>query len=127
MNDEQYLDYCRKLLIEFATSLVQRTEHFPEDDPLRELAASYQSLPDSVADIYAEGPELVARLFTTYPELAPSFPRQLLFFLGGDCLHYMADEEINQFQQLEDKRIEAGARGETFNLREARAKLLNLQ
>ena len=42
-------------------------------------------------------------------------------------MHYMPDDEIAQFQQLEEMRLEAAGRGEIFNLREARAKLLNLQ
>jgi hypothetical protein len=71
--------------------------------------------------------ELVARLFDTYPDFAPTFPRQLLWFLGGDCLHYMADEEILQYQQLEDLRVKAASSGKAFNFNDARAKLLNLQ
>ena len=50
-------------------------------------------------------PALVARLFTTYPDFAPTFPRELLWFFGGDCLHYMPDEEIATFQQLEELRL----------------------
>ena len=126
MNDEQYLQHCRELLFDFAATLVKRTEHLPADDTLRELAAAYRSLAES-DNLYAQGPDLISRLFTTYPDFAPSLPRQLLWFFGGDCLHYMPDEEIEQFQQLEELRLAAAARGETFNLREGRAKLLNLQ
>ena len=39
----------------------------------------------------------------------------------------MPDDEIEQYQQLEEKRMTAAARGETLNLRAARAKLLKLQ
>lgn len=127
MNDAQYLDHCRELLSEFAGSLTARTKALPESDPLRELAAAYQALADSGGDLYTKGPELVARLFTTYPDMAPTLPRHLLWFFGGDCLHYMPDEEIAQFQALEDLRQQAAARGETINWVEARAKLMNLQ
>lgn len=127
MNDDQYLDHCRTLLAGFATELLTRTENLPEDDSLRELALSFNSLGSSSGDFYSRGPELIERLFTTYTEFAPTLPRELLWFFGGDCLHYMPDDEIAQFQQLEDMRLEAASRGETFNLLEARAKLLNLQ
>ena len=39
----------------------------------------------------------------------------------------MPDEEIQLFQQLEEQRIAAAAKGERLDLREARAKLLKLQ
>ena len=107
--------------------LFRSTEHVPEGDPLLDLVQGFENLSDPNADVYVEGPALIKRLFTTYPELAPALPRQLLWFFGGDCLHYMPDDEIHRFQQLEDARLEAAAKGETYNLRDARAKLLNLQ
>jgi hypothetical protein len=115
------------MLAEFSGELTARTSQLPEDHPLRELADRFSALTDNNAELYERGPALVARLFDTYPEFAPTFPRQLLWFLGGDCLHYMADEEIEQHQQLEELRLAAASRGETFNFNDARAKLLNLQ
>ena len=125
MNDEQYLEHCKGLLTEFAGALAKRSEHLPQDDPLRELAAGFAGLGDD--GLYASGTALTTRLFETYPDLAPLFPRQLLWFFGGDCLHYMPDEEIAHFQQLEDERLAAAARGEVYSLPRARAKLLKLQ
>lgn len=127
MNDEQYLEHCRALLNDFAQTLASRTEHLPQDDALRELAAAFADCAATDTDLYIRGPDLVARLFTTYPDFAPTLPRQLLWFFGGDCLHYMPDEEIEQYQQLEEMRLAAADRGEIFKLRDARAKLLNLQ
>jgi hypothetical protein len=127
MNDDQYLKHCLDILSEFAQTLAMRTEHLPQDDSLRELAAAFQALPESADDIYTEGAVLVARLFTTYPDFAPTLPRALLWFLGGDCLHYMPDDEIDLFQELDDLRGAAASKGETLDLRAARAKLLKLQ
>lgn len=127
MNDEQYRQYCCEELSEFSTTLCQQTEHLATQDPARELALAFDELAKSQERLYDTGPELVGRVFTTYPEMAPKLPRVLLWFFGGDCLHYMADEEIQQFQQLDDLRRAAQASGETFNPKEARAKLLNLQ
>ena len=127
MNDEQYLEHCRTLLAEFAQTLLTRTDELPHDHALRELATAFQALAETTADLYINGGVLTTRLFDTYPEFAPTYPRQLLWFFGGDCLHYMADEEIAAFQQLEELRLAAASRGETFNMRESRAKLLKLQ
>ena len=127
MNDEQYLNHCHTLLTDFACTLDTRTAQLPAEHPLRELSQAYQTLGETGADLYTRGPLLVARLFDTYPEFAPTFPRELLWFMGGDCLHYMADNEIAQHQLLEELRLDAASRGETFNFTEARAKLLNLQ
>jgi hypothetical protein len=127
MNDQQYFEHCCTLLAEFAENLVTRTDQLPQEHALRELAKAYQSLAETRDDLYVRGRDLATRLFDTYPEFAPTYPRQLLWFFGGDCLHYMADDEIAEFQQLEELRLAAAARGETFNLRESRAKLLKLQ
>ncbi len=127
MNDSQYSSHCQEQLTQFAASMTKRLEHLPEGDSLRELADRFSALGKDESDLYTDGPTLVSRLFTTYPDFAPTFPRDLLWFLGGECLHYMPDSEIEAYQQLDDMRYEAAEKGETLNLREARASLLNLQ
>ena len=127
MNDEQYLAMCLEQLDNFTRDLVARTEHLPGDDALRELAARFQDLVDGKLELYRDGPALVSRLFTTYPDFAPAFPRDLLWFFGGDCLHFMPDNEIDVYQRLDEMRAEAAARGETLDIRAARANLQGLQ
>jgi len=127
MNDSQYARHCQEQLAEFSTSMTKRLEHLPEGDSLRELAGRFTTLGKDDSDLYADGPNLVSRLFTTYPEFAPTFPRELLWFAGGDCLHFMPDEEIGLYQELDEKRAEAAAGGEILDLAAARAKLLKLQ
>lgn len=127
MNDAQYASHCHKLLEEFAVTMTKRMEHLPEGDSLRELAERFTSLSTGEGDLYLDGPGLISRLFTTYPDFAPTFPRDLLWFLGGECLHYMPDEEISAYQKLDDMRAEAAQKGETLNMRDARASLMGLQ
>ena len=91
-----------------------------------ELAAGFTRLANG-EDVYELGPALVSRLFASCPQHAPLFPRELLWFIGGDCLHYMPDEELYQFQQLDDLRSEAAARGELLDYHAERGKLLKLQ
>jgi len=128
MNDEQYLKHCRALLTDFAADLSRRTRELDESDGLRTLALAFHELTERRGpEIYDGVAPLVDRLFTTYPEFAPTFPRELLWFFGGDCLHFMPDEEIAVYQQLDEQRARAAARGEIIDLRAARAKLLKLQ
>jgi len=42
-------------------------------------------------------------------------PRDLLWFFGGDCLHFMPDDEIAVFQQLEERRYEAEQNDKPFD------------
>lgn len=128
MNDQQYLTHCRNRLDEFASGLVRRTESLPEDDGLRQLAQAFLGLlQPGDEDIHTRAQPLVDRLFTTYPDFAPTLPRELLWFFGGDCLHFMPDEEIALHQQLDELRHEAAGRGKIMDLKAARAKLLQLQ
>lgn len=115
MDDTLYLQYCRELWHEFAATLARRTAALDEEDPLRQLAQEFQALPEE--DLYQEGASLALRLFSHHPEFAPTFPRSLLWFLGGDCLHVMTDEEIATFQALDEERLAAAERGETFAYR----------
>lgn len=99
MDDSAYLEHCRQLLTGFADEFTTRTRELPEEDSLRELALDFSAIASGERDMYLEGPGLVSRLFTTYPDFAPTFPRELLWFFGGECLHYMPDEEIAEFEK----------------------------
>lgn len=61
------------------------------------------------------GQDLLCQVFTRYPQIAHLIPRDLLWFFGGDCLHYMPDDEIDLYQQLEDRRHDAEANDEPFD------------
>lgn len=126
MNDQQYRDYCLELLSRFAQLMDKQSQQTSSDDPFRELAGEFQQLAAGT-DLYDSGPQLVSKLFSSCPQLAPAFPRELLWFLGGECLHYMPDEELEQFQQLDELRLEAAANGEEMDYQQERAKLLKLQ
>jgi len=125
VNDLEYAKHCRQRLEEFSATLVARIAGLPPEDSLHELARAFAAL--DADTLYSEGPGLVSRLFTTYPDFAPTFPRELLWFLGGECLHYMPDEEITLFQQLDEEREAASARGEVLDLDTARKRLRGSQ
>ena len=127
MDDQQYTVHCRQVLADYAASLAQRTGQLAEGDHLRELAHGFVTLASDAGDLFGDGPALVMRLLTHYPDFAPDFPRELLWFLGGECLHFMPDEEIAVYQQLDELRAAAATRGEVIDFAEARAKLLKNQ
>ncbi len=123
MNDTQYLEHNLTSWRAFSTALVERTRNLEESDPLRELALAIDKAGDNPDNLYQDGPALISRLFTLYPDFAPTFPRELLWFLGGECLHFMPDEEIALYQRLDDARHEAAERGEVIDFEAARARL----
>ena len=90
---------------------------FPFDqNPLPEDEASFmelshrlvQALEDSDADAVFDGQNWLARLFRNFPTVAPYLGREVLWYFGGEVLHFMPDEEIAKFQQLEDEMAEGG-------------------
>ncbi len=78
---------------------------------LDELTAS---LATASGDRYP-GQELLCQVFQRYPQIAHLVPRELLWFFGGDCLHFMPDEEISLFQLMEERRFAAEENGEAFD------------
>lgn len=73
-----------------------------------------ERLNDSTEDLYM-GQDIISQVFQRYPQIAHLVPRDLLWFFGGDCLHFMPDDEIDKFQQLEDHRYAALEKGEDFD------------
>ncbi len=83
---------------------------------------------ENFTDQYIEkGQQICLHWVRAYPDLVPVLPRDLLWFFGGDCLHYMPDEEINQFQQLDELRYDAEAKQQAFNYGEQRTAFFKLE
>ncbi|MFT0212874.1 PA2817 family protein [Pseudomonas sp. F1_0610] len=74
----------------------------------------YNAVEQGSDDLYL-GQEVMCQIFMRYPQIAPMIPRDLLWFFGGDCLHYMPDHEIALFQQLEEQRYEAMQENKPFD------------
>ncbi|MBV0933032.1 PA2817 family protein [Marinobacterium weihaiense] len=58
-------------------------------------------------DAFSDGQDLIVRLVRAYPQLVPLVARDLFWLFGGECLHFMSDEEIAQFQRLDEALAEA--------------------
>lgn len=76
-------------------------------------------------DALYSGQEIICQVISRYPQVAHLIPRDLLWYFGGDCLHFMPDEEIAQYQLLDEYMAEATARGEEFNWEQARQLLMS--
>ena len=72
------------------------------------------------SELLIQGQQLFCQIVASYPHLMPLVPRDLLWFFGGDCLHYMPDEEISVFQQLDELRESAKQSNEDFSYEKAR-------
>jgi len=54
-------------------------------------------------DYEFDGREVITTVQLQYPELWSALDRRLLWFFGGDCLHFLDDEEIDAFQRADDE------------------------
>ena len=90
-----------------------------------ELLALLQRLGESEqrTETYSsDGQALICRIVGQYPHITPAINRDLFWYFGGDCLHYMADEEIARYQQADELLHE----GEAVEYSEAKATVFKL-
>ncbi|WP_231591612.1 PA2817 family protein [Cellvibrio sp. pealriver] len=128
--DKEYYTYHLELLTAFSTQIQQlppfNTEFSSEDD--QEFLAALELLlkqPQGTGFL-EQGQVLMCRVVGSYPHLMPLLYRDLLWFFGGDCLHYMPDEEIAVFQRLDEQREDAKQQNTPFSYKEARAKSMGM-
>jgi len=97
-----------------------------EDD--QQFLQDITALPGNVSDenFLLQGQDLLCKVVSAYPHLMPLLYRDLLWFFGGDCLHYMPDDEISLFQQLDELRHDAIANDTPFVYEHERARIFGL-
>ncbi|UBM26641.1 dehydrogenase [Pseudomonas sp. p1(2021b)] len=115
-----HLEYHLQLLQHLRTILVAlgEAEQVPEESHalfLERFDELLTLLPQDPLESQYLGQDLICQVIQRYPQIAHLVPRDLLWFFGGDCLHFMPDEELNLYQQLEDLRYEAEQNGEPFD------------
>lgn len=72
-------------------------------------------LPQEPIESQYLGQDLLCQVIQRYPQIAHLVPRDLLWYFGGDCLHFMPDEEIDLYTALEERRYEAQQNDEPFD------------
>lgn len=115
-----HLEYHLQLLQHLRTILVAlaEAEQVPEESHalfLERFDDLLNQLPIDPLQSQYLGQDLICQVIQRYPQIAHLVPRDLLWFFGGDCLHFMPDEELSLYQQLEERRYEAEQNGETFD------------
>lgn len=127
--DQAYYEFHMRLLDAFITQAKEQPPFHLEDcaQEDRDFLLELTELPNSGgSDLLIQGQHLFCRIVAAYPHLMPLVPRDLLWFFGGDCLHYMPDEEILVFQNLDEQRQQANETLEPFSYENARMKSLGL-
>ncbi len=79
-----------------------------EQSFLEQLQAIIKAMEDQTAQTAFDGQDWLSRLFRNFPTIAPHLGREVLWYFGGDALHFMPDEEIAKFQMLDDALYEGG-------------------
>ena len=114
-----HVELLNQLSLQLAKLENSDQEYNQENTILQQLGQLIESLKDSSAQQYDsavfEGQQWFYRFLTHNPELAPAVHRDLLWFFGGECLHFMPDEEIEKYQMLDDAMAEAMLRNVPFN------------
>ncbi|HGM5579513.1 TPA: PA2817 family protein [Pseudomonas putida] len=115
-----HLEYHLQLLQHLRTILVALgdAEQVPEESHalfLERFDELLTLLPQNPLESQYLGQDLICQVITRYPQIAHLVPRDLLWFFGGDCLHYMPDEELEVYQALEERRYEAEQNEEPFD------------
>lgn len=125
----QYVQFHRKLLqaLQQAAAQAMPVNELSEEDQTLlsqlDLLANSKSFDET---FIATGQQSLCRIVAAYPHLAPQVPRDLFWLFGGDCLHYMPDEEISLYQQLDELRFEAENDNTDFDYEKQRARILGL-
>lgn len=71
---------------------------------------------DNTHDYTFDAQEILSRFIRCYANLVPLIKRELLWFVGGECLHFLGDEEIALYQQLEDHLYELDSQNKQYDI-----------
>ncbi len=94
-------------------SLSELTEHDQQFIRTLDKLCTYESYCEEMSE---QGQWLVERIINGYNHLLIHLSRDLLWFFGGSCLHFMPDNEIEFYQQLDELRYAAESQGRQFDI-----------
>lgn len=75
-----------------------------------------KKIQDNSHDYSFDAQEILSRFIRCYANLAPLIKRELLWFVGGECLHFLGDEEITLYQQLEEHLYELDSQNKSYDI-----------
>ncbi len=97
----------------YQISLSELTEHDQQFMRTLDKLCTYESYSEEMSE---QGQWLAERIINGYNHLLIHFSRDLLWFFGGSCLHFMPDNEIEFYQQLDELRYAAESQGREFDI-----------
>jgi len=124
--NQYHLDLLQSLFERIAQMAPFNTDNYSEQDHafmhnFKQLVAMERS-----EAFYELGQQLLCQIIAAYPHITPEIPRDLLWYFSGDCMHFLNDDEIEIYSQLDDLRFSAEQNGEAFNIVAVRANLKKL-
>lgn len=106
-NDNDYFEHHSSLLKSLYQYCQQQLPFC--DERASDVDAEFLALLKDVSqantssdDFQANGQAIITRIVSQYPHITPEVNRDLFWFFGGECLHFMADEELQRYQQLDE-------------------------
>lgn len=128
MSSPDYFQHHQQLL---AALYQQCSQSLPfcddqASDVDREFMESLKSISEAShidEDLQHRGQNLIARIVAHYPHITPLVNRDLFWFFGGDCLHYMGDDELTLYQRLDELLYETR---EQLGFTDAKARIFQL-
>ncbi|MBL4832442.1 MAG: PA2817 family protein [Alcanivorax sp.] len=112
--------------LELLQETLQRLEKAEERESNavgEEILQQFRDLIDQLTEhrdsAYDTGQDLFNKIGTHNPQIMPAIDRALFWFFGGNCMHFMTDEEITRFQHLDEMSADAEAEGREYDYRSA--------
>ncbi|QCI11378.1 dehydrogenase [Pseudomonas putida] len=121
----QLLHHLRSILAALADA-----EQVPEESHalfLERFDELLTLLPQDPLESQYLGQDLICQVIQRYPQIAHLVPRDLLWFFGGDCLHFMPDDELDLYQELEERRFAAEQNDAPFDWNQEKQLLTSAQ
>ena len=123
MQYTQYFTYHVDLLKQFKENISQERPYHVNLNELSENDQQFIRTLDKLCateaysdEMSEQGQWLVEHIVTGYNHLLISLSRDLLWFFGGSCLHYMPDAEIDFYQQVDELRYAAESQDRPFDI-----------
>jgi len=112
MSNNSHYQFHLQLLLNLQDQ-IKSTPPFNGDE-MDELQAGFLKKLNALATDQLHGAKasetgqwLLSTIVGSYPHIMPKVPRDLLWYFGGDCMHFLGDEEITYFQARDEAYHEA--------------------
>ena len=77
-------------------------------------------------ELYQQGQQLIETIIANYPMITPALNRDILWLLGGNCMHFLSDEELQKYQAIDELIYAAESEGKMLSFKEAKAQAFKL-